>query len=205
MLILVKLVRCYDKVSSYYNKQIHMWSIDKLQETWQLASQLHQGQKYSSHEEGQSTEYLNHIGSVAFEILAAVQTEPTLQADLAIQCAILHDTVEDTPQSYEGLEELFGTAVAQGVLALTKNESLDSKAAQMQDSLTRIQQQPKAVWAVKMADRICNLQAPPFNWSSQKKKAYQQEAQLIHDQLQAASPYLAQRLQDKIVAYEQYF
>lgn len=182
-----------------------MWSIEQLQKTWALATQLHDGQKYGSHQEGQQIEYLNHIGSVTFEILAAVQQEPELDADLALACAVLHDTLEDTPQSYEGLQELFGEPIANGVLALTKDESLPSKTAKMQDSLARIQQQPKEVWAVKLADRICNLQQPPYYWKKAKKVAYQQEAQLIYEQLQAASPYLAGRLKAKIEAYEQYF
>lgn len=182
-----------------------MWSIEQLQTTWALATQLHDGQKYGSHQEGKQIEYLNHIGSVTFEILAAVQQEEELDADLALACAILHDTLEDTPQSYEGLQELFGEAIAQGVLALTKDESLPSKAAQMQDSLARIKQQPKEVWAVKLADRICNLQPPPYYWKKDKKIAYQQEAQLIYEQLHPSSPYLAARLQAKIQAYEQYF
>lgn len=182
-----------------------MWSIDKLQQVWQLASELHDGQKYGSPKQGQKIEYLNHIGRVTFEVLAATQVDTTLKADLAVHCAVLHDTIEDTPQSYEGLEERFGKAVAQGVLALTKNEQLPTKTAQMQDSLARIRQQPKEVWAVKMADRICNLQEPPHYWSSKKKRAYQQEAQLIYDQLHEGNAYLAQRLQEKIAAYKQYF
>ncbi|MGH1339049.1 MAG: HD domain-containing protein [Aureispira sp.] len=182
-----------------------MWSIEKLQEVWQLASELHNGQKYASPKKGQKVEYLNHIGSVTFEVLAATQLDASLDADLALHCAVLHDTIEDTSQSYEGLEERFGKAIAQGVLALTKNESLPTKTAQMQDSLTRIRQQPKEVWAVKMADRICNLQEPPHYWSREKRVAYQQEAQLIYTQLHLGNLYLAQRLQEKIAAYEQYF
>lgn len=182
-----------------------MWSIEKLQQAWQLATQLHNGQEYNSPQKGRKTEYLSHIGSVTFEILAAVQQDPTMNADLALQCAVLHDTIEDTPQSYADLKALFGVAVAQGVLALTKNENLPSKVIQMIDSLTRIRQQPKEIWAVKMADRICNLQEPPFDWSTEKKVAYQQEAQLIYKQLHEGSPYLAQRLKNKMEAYKEYF
>jgi hypothetical protein len=41
-------------------------------------------------------------------------------------------------------------------LFILRNNSL-SKEQQMPDSLQRIRQQPKEVWLVKMADRICNL------------------------------------------------
>jgi (p)ppGpp synthase/HD superfamily hydrolase len=181
------------------------WSIEQLQRAWQVASQFHNGQKYKGQQEGQSVEYINHIGSVVLEVMAAVQLESQLDADLALACAALHDTLEDTALDYVRLEAQFGSAIAQGVQALTKNEQLPTKQEQMQDSLARIRQQPQSVWAVKMADRICNLQPPPYHWSSQKKQTYQQEAQMIYEQLHPCSPYLAQRLQDKIKAYEQYF
>jgi (p)ppGpp synthase/HD superfamily hydrolase len=39
-------------------------------------------------------------------------------ADLAIQCALLHDVIEDTPTTCQEVEQQFGAAVAKGVLAL---------------------------------------------------------------------------------------
>ncbi|MFT4761396.1 MAG: hypothetical protein ACI9XO_003550 [Paraglaciecola sp.] len=70
------------------------WSIDELQEVWYLATREHYGQKYGGQVEGQEVEYLNHIGSVTFEILAALTEDLSLDADLAIKCAVLHDTLE---------------------------------------------------------------------------------------------------------------
>jgi len=43
-------------------------------------------------------------------------------AELAIVCAILHDTIEDTVVTYSELEKEFGEAVANGVMALSKDE-----------------------------------------------------------------------------------
>jgi (p)ppGpp synthase/HD superfamily hydrolase len=182
-----------------------MWSIDKLQEVWQLAARLHDGQKYGGQEEGEEVEYLNHIGSVTFEILNAVNKEEEINSDLAIKCAILHDSIEDTEQSFEGIKNLFGIEVANGVMALTKNEKLDSKEKMMLDSLSRIKEQPKEIWAVKMADRICNLYAPPFYWNKERKIEYQKEAQLIHKELKEGNKYLAERLERKIKDYAKYF
>lgn len=178
-----------------------MWSIDELQKVWQLASSLHSGQKYGGHKEGEQVEYLNHIGSVTFEVLKAVSVDEGMNADLAIKCAVLHDSIEDTKQSYEGIKNLFGEEVANGVMALTKNEALEGKEQMMLDSLKRIKQQPKEVWAVKMADRICNLHAPPYYWTNEKKINYQKEAQLIHSELQEGNSYLAERLAKKIANY----
>ena len=181
-----------------------MWSIDDLQKVWYLASRLHDGQKYGGQKEGEQIEYLNHIGSVTFEILKAISEEKEMNADLAIKCAILHDSIEDTEQSYEGIKNIFGEEVANGVMALTKNESLDSKDKMMLDSLSRIKQQPKAIWAVKMADRICNLYAPPYYWTNEKKIRYKKEAQLIYDELKDGNKYLAKRLEKKISDYDQF-
>lgn len=180
------------------------WSIDELQATWKLVAQLHNGQKYGGQKEGEQIEYINHIGSVVFEILAASEQEESMNADLAIKCAMLHDTIEDTEASFELIKDTFGKQVADGVSALTKNEQLASKRAMMLDSLSRIKKQPKEVWAVKMADRISNLYAPPFYWTNDKKIKYIEEARLIHNELKEGNQYLANRLLQKIEKYHQY-
>jgi len=181
-----------------------MWSIDELQEAWQLATKLHDGQKYGGQEEGEQIEYLNHIGSVTFEILAAVDQEKGMNADLAIKCAVLHDTIEDTNLTYDEVRKRFGPAVAEGVQALTKNEEITGKEEKMVDSLQRIRQQPGEVWAVKIADRISNLKAPPYYWSNEKKMSYLAEAQLIYNELKEGNTYLAERLKSKIADYQKF-
>ncbi|MEY3444833.1 MAG: hypothetical protein RLZZ519_3114, partial [Bacteroidota bacterium] len=95
------------------------WSIDTLQDVWQLATELHDGQKYGGPRQGQQIEYINHIGSVVFEVMAALQQTQEMNAELALTCAILHDTLEDTGITLEEIRSQFGTAVADGVLALT--------------------------------------------------------------------------------------
>jgi (p)ppGpp synthase/HD superfamily hydrolase len=181
------------------------WSIDDLQEVWHLVAEMHNGQKYGGQKDGQQVEYISHIGSVTFEILNAINHENEINADLAIKCALLHDIIEDTEFSFEEVEAKFGKSVANGVSALTKDEKgISDKNAQMLDSLTRIKLQPKEVWLVKMADRICNLYAPPFYWSNDKKEKYAQEATLIYNELHEASQYLAERLSKKIEQYKTY-
>ena len=178
--------------------------IHHIQAAWQLATRLHQDQTYGGPNEGEYFPYLTHIGSVAFEIMVAVQHTPQMNAELATCCALLHDTIEDTPFTYEDVHAQFGVAIAEGVMALTKNTQLEGKRAQMLDSLYRIQQQPHEIWAVKMADRICNLYAPPFYWDNEKKRAYQEEAQLIYQELHEGNAYLAARLEEKIKEYERF-
>ncbi len=177
------------------------WPIEEVFNAWQLATRLHDGQKYAGPEKDEYVEYLNHIGGVLLELMNALQYEEGLDTNLAIHCAILHDTVEDTYLSPEELEGRFGPAIAAGVMALTKNQKLGSKKEKMQDSLRRIRQQPKEVWMVKMADRIVNLQPPPFHWSAEKKERYREEAKMILDELKEGSAYLAKRLLEKIERY----
>lgn len=178
-------------------------SIDDLQAIWEKVTLLHSGQTYGGHEPDLKIEYINHIGSVVFEVFYALQQTESFDGELAITCALLHDTVEDTAFTKEDLTGLYGQRIADGVLALTKNSTLP-KEQQMPDSLQRIMQQPKEVWAVKMADRICNLYRPPHYWDNDKKMSYMEEAREIHAHLHTANVYLANRLLHKIEAYKKY-
>jgi (p)ppGpp synthase/HD superfamily hydrolase len=178
-------------------------SIDKLQNIWQKVTVLHSGQTYGGSHKDEKIEYINHIGSVVFEILNAMQHTAHFNGELAISCALLHDSIEDTTLSIEELKQLYGEQVTAGVLALTKDKN-KAKDQQMPDSLARIKAQPKEVWAVKMADRICNLYAPPYYWDNQKKLSYLQEAKTIHDHLKDGNEYLANRLMQKIEDYKKY-
>lgn len=180
----------------------NLWSPDIYQKAWAFATRKHAGQTYGGACEGERIPYINHIASVAMEVaFAAAMTHEFLDADLAIQCALLHDTIEDTDVTYEELRELFGGAVAEGVMALSKDQSLPSKQSQMEDSIARIKLQPKEVWMVKLADRITNLYHPPFYWNDEKILSYQQEAQYILDQLGESNAALANRLTQKIEEY----
>ena len=169
-------------------------------QAWHFAAAAHQGQTVP----GTDLPYLVHIGNVAMEVIAALSVAPIAQPDLAIHCALLHDTIEDTAVTYKDVLEYFGEDVADGVLALSKDQTLPDKQAQMVDSLDRIKQQPHAVWMAKLADRIVNLQPPPGYWTVDKRRAYREEACLIYEVLQDASPFLAQRLHAKIQGYEAY-
>jgi (p)ppGpp synthase/HD superfamily hydrolase len=137
---------------------------------------------------------------VAVELIWALQATPDADGDLAIQCAVLHDIIEDTNATYDLVAESFGKAVADGVMALSKDLTLP-KIEQMADSLRRIRKQPREIWMVKMADRIANLDPPPHYWDDAKIEAYRQEAIAIHDALHTANAALANRLQEKIEQY----
>lgn len=145
--------------------------------------------------------YLLHVASVAFEAAqAVVQDGSQLVGDLAIPCAWLHDTVEDTDVTPTAIEAQFGGSIAKGVMALTKDASMP-KAEAMLDSIARLKEQSPSVRAVKLADRIVNLQPPPANWSTQKRSRYVDEAELILNELGASSAWLSSRLMNAIDRY----
>lgn len=179
--------------------------IDEIQRAWQLASKLHAGQKYGGASEGEQVEYINHIGSVAFEIMNAISFGEVENSELAIKCAILHDSIEDTAFTHEKAKEWFGQEVADGVLALSKNDKIEGHLEKMLDSLKRIKEQPKEIWAVKLADRITNLYEPPYYWNDEKKRTYLEESRIIHGELKEGNRYLADRLEAKIREYHRFF
>jgi (p)ppGpp synthase/HD superfamily hydrolase len=180
------------------------WSPDIFAKAWHFASLHHAGQTYAGPEEGVSFDYLTHVGSVAVELIWALQTTPDADGDLAIQCAVLHDVIEDTDATYDLVAKVFGKTVADGVMALSKNPTLPTKTEQMTDSLRRIREQPREIWMVKMADRIANLDPPPHYWDAAKIEAYRQEAIVIHNALHTANETLANRLYEKIEQYKRF-
>ncbi|MEM9982241.1 MAG: HD domain-containing protein [Bacteroidota bacterium] len=177
------------------------WSIDQINKAWAIATRHHDGQKYAGANDREKVEYLSHIGSVTFEVMGALPHHPAANSELALLCTLLHDTLEDTTYTYEALTRDFGKEVAEGVLALTKDEKITSKNAQLLDSLQRIKEQPEEIWMVKMADRIANLQTTPYYWNEERKADYKEGAMIIHQHLATASMYLAERLLQKIEAY----
>jgi (p)ppGpp synthase/HD superfamily hydrolase len=171
---------------------------------WELTSKIHEGQRYGGYQEGEFTDYLDHIQSVTFEVMTATLFEHQLNANLAVKCAMLHDALEDSHLTYSDIKNEFGTEVANGVAALTKDAKIKGRKMKVIDSLERIKDQPYEVWAVKLADRLANLQYPPFFWDNKKKKDYLAESQIIYDYLQEGCPFLAQKLHKKMIEYQRF-
>ena len=173
---------------------------DYYQKAMKFAGEKHSDQLVP----GTNANYLLHISNVAMEIIMAYQVEPTFDLESAIQIAILHDTLEDTDATHQDIQELFGKKVADGVHALTKDDSRSTKSDKMEDSLNRISMQPKEVALVKLADRITNLQEPPAHWNLEKRQRYLEEATVIAERLKGFQSYLDQRIRFKIEHYQRY-
>ncbi|MCL2155026.1 MAG: HD domain-containing protein [Leptospirales bacterium] len=174
-----------------------LWSQDLYLRAIHFAAEAHKDQKFL----GTDLPYIVHLSSVAMEVMGVICIENIKNPDLAVQCALLHDTLEDTEIQFNDIEKNFGKDVAQGVLALTKNRELDKK-FQMHDSIERIKLQPKEIRIVKLADRITNMESPPSHWTRDKIIDYKSEADYILKSLGSASPFLEQRLKTRIENYD---
>lgn len=149
---------------------------------------------------GTDLPYVVHLSNVAMEVILASFHTPDFNLGFAIQVALLHDTIVDTAAIYNELKVRFGVDVAMAVSALSKNPDLP-KEEQMINSLKRIKNLQTEVWALKLADRITNLQDPPSSWYSDKIKKYFNEAGLILNELEEGNEFLAKKLNKKMVEY----
>ena len=168
------------------------------QEAIKFAASKHQ--EIEQKVKGTNLPYVVHLSNVAMEILVASSHTNDFNLTYAVQVALLHDTIEDTETTFDEIKERFGEDIAIAVLALSKDNELP-KDKQITDSLTRIKVLQKEVWAVKLADRITNLQPPPAEWIADKNIQYAKDAQIILDELRDGNQYLAERLEAKISEY----
>ena len=125
--------------------------IDLLKQAYVVARDAHEGQTRPSGEP-----YITHPVAVAC-ILAEMRLDlETLMA------ALLHDVIEDTPATFQDIEQLFGTTVAglvEGVSKLDKLNFRDKKEAQAENFRKMVMAMVKdiRVILIKLADRTHNM------------------------------------------------
>ncbi len=69
-----------------------LWNQDSYLSAWNFAAKIHIGQTLP----GSEIPYINHIGLVAMEASAAIaNNQDSSDPDLMIQCALLHDALEE--------------------------------------------------------------------------------------------------------------
>ena len=134
------------------------WSQDKFIAAFNFASKAHLRQRLP----GSKLPYIVHVSLVCMEVMALQEVEPMDDPNLALQCAALHDVVEDSSVTLETIREEFGAAIADGVNALTK---LKGSTFDLNEYLNKIKASSKEIGIVKLADRITNLQPPPATWT----------------------------------------
>jgi len=135
------------KVEAYYPDP----NLDLLRRSFEYAYEQHDGQKRSSGEP-----YVTHLLGVA-EIIA------DLHLDIESLCAaLLHDTVEDTGVTLDGLRERFTEEIAflvDGVTKLSKlrfNTSEERQAETIRKMIVAMSRDVRVV-LLKLADRLHNM------------------------------------------------
>jgi len=142
-------------------------------EALKFATEMHEGQirkydggAYIEHPIAVADLVEEHMDFMGFEE-EAVQT--------AIQIAILHDTVEDTPATIEMIEEKFGTEIAQGVWFLTKcPDYVGNRAVRKKICEARLANAPEVIKIIKTFDMMHNAttiaENDPKFWEVFKKE-----------------------------------
>jgi GTP diphosphokinase / guanosine-3',5'-bis(diphosphate) 3'-diphosphatase len=133
-----------------------------------FAAEKHSPQRRKDAEE---SPYINH--PIALVDVLANEGNVT---DIDTLCAAaLHDTIEDTATTADELKSIFGEKITSIVLELTDDKSLPKHVRKEKQIEHAPHCSPKAK-VVKLADKICNLrnilEAPPLEWSVERKKQY---------------------------------
>ncbi|MCV6589605.1 MAG: bifunctional GTP diphosphokinase/guanosine-3',5'-bis pyrophosphate 3'-pyrophosphohydrolase [Marinobacterium sp.] len=140
-----------DALSERLTDYLDLQQIREVRRAYFYAEQAHDGQKRKSGEP-----YVTHPLSVA-SILAQMRMDHQ-----SLMAAMLHDVIEDTEISYEGVESQFGTTVADivdGVSKLTHLEfetKAEAQASNFQKMVLAMAEDIRVI-LVKLADRMHNM------------------------------------------------
>lgn len=114
--------------------------------------------------------YINHPLAVA-EVMARHGVTDAV----ALQAALLHDTIEDTNTTPEELEAEFGAEVVSVVLEVSDDKSLD-KQRRKELQIEHAPSLSDRAKLVKLGDKICNVldvgSNPPAAWDLDRRRKY---------------------------------
>jgi len=164
-------------------------------ETLAFAAHKHRAQRRKDKE---ASPYINHPIALA-DVLA---NEGGVDDPVTLAAAVLHDTIEDTETSYEELARKFGKEIADVVMEVTDDKTLE-KAERKERQVTHAPHLSQAAKLVKLADKICNLRDvdsnPPATWPLERRREYFDWAKRVIDGLRGAHPGL-ERVFDRVYA-----
>lgn len=116
--------------------------------------------------------------------VAGILTELKLDT-LSVITGLLHDTIEDTPTSYEDIEKQFGHEVAQLVDGVTKLSKLELASERTKDAenfrkFLLAMSNDIRVLLVKLADRLHNMRTLKFIPKPEKRRRIAEETMEIY-------------------------
>lgn len=116
-------------------------------EAHRLAEREHAGQARKAN----GDPYIEHALSVA-EILADAGFDSEV-----IAAALLHDTVEHTDVSAEGIARSFGERIAELVSAMTDRDGIESWEERKAEHRARVERTGRDACAIYAADKLCGI------------------------------------------------
>ena len=161
----------------------------------QFAAHKHRDQRRKDLE---ASPYINHPIALA----NVLWREGGVTQPDVISAALLHDTIEDTDTTEAELRERFGKRIADMVMEVTDDKTLD-KATRKRLQISHAPKLSRGAKLVKLADKICNLRdmaaSPPKTWPRSRQREYFDWARKVVDGLRGVHPGL-ERIFDE--AYE---
>lgn len=149
--------------------------ISLLLKAFKFAADKHQHQRRKNE---WASPYINHLITVS-EILWEIGEIRDIHILVA---ALLHDTLEDTDTSATELEQIFGEKICTIVQEVTDDKTLP-KQTRKQLQVEHAGQASFEARQVKLADKIANVQdiieAPPTNWSWERRWEYVNWAEAV--------------------------
>ena len=140
-----------------------------------FAAEKHRHQKRKGED---ASPYINHPLKVA-EMLADIAGVRDVKVLIA---AVLHDTIEDTQTTREELEAEFGREVCALVQEVTDDKNL-LKEERKRLQIEHAPHLSSSAKLIKVADKIANVRDvtndPPSGWSTERRLAYLDWAELV--------------------------
>jgi len=160
-----------------------MEAIARLLDAVHFAADRHRNQR---RKDADASPYINHPLALArlLSVDAGVSDVDVLMS------AVLHDTVEDTETTIEELRARFGERVAELVAEVTDDKRLP-KGRRKELQIEHAPHKSPGAALIKLADKTCNLRdvadAPPADWSLERRREYFDWAKQVVDGLPATN------------------
>lgn len=189
MLLLIK-----SQVSGYTRRD-GVYVSPHLRRADEFATAAHKGQYRKTKPGAPRVEYIEHPRAVA----RLLHDEAGVVDMVALQAALLHDTIEDTGVTHADLVREFGRDVADTVMELT-NDPTVSREGKTAAQVAKARKMTARAAAVKTADKAANLrdilEVPP-DWTADRQRKYYGDARLVVQAMGERHPVL-DRLFDEI-------
>jgi len=153
--------------------------VQRLVHAIDFAAERHRHQRRKDKRE---SPYINH----PIALMRVLSVEAGIHDIAVLIGAVLHDTIEDTETTEHEIAQHFGRNIADLVLEVTDDTSLDHAVRKR----LQIESAPlKSVGAtmIKLADKTCNLRdmiaSPPHWWDDRRRAEYFNWARSVADRL----------------------